>query len=296
MPAAHQNAIFLRRIRKLQGQLSKEKVDGLLVSNPINVRYLTGFISSAAQVIVSGKACVLMTDFRYLEAAVKQLPFIDVFQTTAGPKVDLQSLLRKHRVRRLGFETNHVSYQRYLQLKGYISEKRLKPRPDIIERLRMIKGPEEIAAIRKAIRLNEKGFKYIRKLLKPGVTEREIALELDTFLMASGGEKLAFEPIIAFGSGSAVPHHHTGRRKLRERDMVLIDWGVCVDGYSSDLTRTLLSHSMTVKEKTIYSIVLEAQKKAINMIKPGVPLAGIDSTARDHITKHGYGEAFGHSL
>ncbi len=287
--------IHLKRIKKLQRRFSKEKIDGLLVTNLTNVRYLTGFISSSAQLIVSETGCVLMTDFRYIEAARKDVKFVEIFQATSEPQKDLKYILRKYKVGRLGFESSRVSYLKYTQLKNCISEKRLKPCPDIVERLRMIKEPGEIEAIRRAIRPGEKGFRYIRRLLRPGVKEEEIALELELFLKVNGAGGLAFDTVIAFGTSSAVPHYRTGKKKLRERDMVLIDWGVNADGYSSDLTRTLLSHSMTNKEKSIYSIVLEAQQKAIDKIRPGVNLAVIDRTARDVITGHGYAGAFGHS-
>ncbi len=296
MPAGKKNGIYRKRIRRLQKRLAGEKIEGLLVTNLTNVKYLTGFSSSAAQLIISEKACVFITDFRYIEAARKQVGFAHVFQTTKNPKKDLQSLLRKYKIRRLGFESANITYQRYLQLKDCISEKRLKPRPDIVERLRMIKGPEEIEAIRKAVRLDERGFRYIRELLVPGTTEKDIALQLELFFKTGGADGLAFDTIVAFGSGGAVPHYRTGRKRLREKDRVLIDWGVSLGGYSSDLTRTLLSHSMTEKEQVVYSIVLEAQLRAIEKIRPGVPLASIDKTARDIITRHGYGEAFGHSF
>ncbi len=296
MPSPKAKSIHVKRINKLQRHLAKEKIDGLLVTNLTNVRYLTGFVSSAAKLLVSEKGCVLITDFRYIEAARKEVAFAEVFQTTKNARNDLRSLLRKHSIRRLGFESSNISYWEYLRLKSYLSERRLKPCLDIVERLRMIKDAGEIIAIRRAIRLAEKGFRYIRKLLKPGVRERDIAIELELFSKVNGGDNVAFDPIVAFGRGSAVPHYHTDRKRLRERDMVLVDWGVTLGGYSCDLTRTLLSHSIMDKEKAIYSIVLEAQHKAIKKIRPGVSLGLIDRTARDHISKHGYGDAFGHSL
>jgi Xaa-Pro aminopeptidase len=287
---------YTRRIRKLQRRLPKEKIDGLVVTRPSNVRYLTGFEGSAGQILMSQKGAVFMTDFCYIEAARKDLPFLDVVRISGDRKKQLRSLLRAHKVRRLGFEPAHVTHQRYLQLRDHIGEKRLSGRTDIVERLRMIKDDAEIAAIRKAVRLNERGFRHTRSLLRPGITERDVAVELEFFFRTNGGDGFAFDPIIAFGKGGSIPHYQTANRKLRERDAVLIDWGVKVRGYSSDLTRTLLSHSITQKEKDIYAIVLEAQTRAIEKIRPGVSLALIDKTARDVISKHGHGEAFGHSF
>ena len=287
---------YLKRIGRLRRRLSGEKIDGLLVTNLKNVRYLTGFKSSAAQLIVSERGATLLTDFRYIEAARKQVPFVEVIQPGKDAKKSFRDVLRKLGARRLGYESANVTCLRYAQLQDYVSGKRLRARADIVEKLRMIKDDEEIRTIRKAISLNEKGFRHIRRKLKAGVTELDIARELEIFFLKNGGDGLAFESIVAFGAGAAVPHHQTGRRKLRTRNMVLIDWGVRYDGYSSDLTRTLLSRSMTEKEKSIYEIVLEAQLTAIEKIRLGVRLASIDKAARDVITRYGHGEAFGHAF
>jgi Xaa-Pro aminopeptidase len=296
MPSSRATSVYRKRVGKLQRQLAREKIDGLLVTDLTNVRYLTGFVSSAAKLIVSEEGCVLITDSRYIEAARTNVTFAEVYRTTKDAKNDLRSLLKKYNVRRLGFESSNVSYSQYRRLKGYMSERRLRPRTDMVERLRMIKDAGEIRAIRRAIRLAEKSFRHIRRLLKSGVREKYIGVKLELFARANGADKLAFDPIIAFGRGSAIPHYHTGGKKLCGRNMVLVDWGVTVGGYSSDLTRTLLSHSMTDREKAIYAVVLEAQHKAIEKIRPGVSLGLIDRTARDHISKYGYGDAFSHSL
>ena len=144
--------------------------------------------------------------------------------------------------------------------------------------------------------LAERGFRHILPLLRPGVREREIAIELEFFFMANGGDKLAFDPIVAFGANSAVPHHTTGRRKLRETDVVLVDWGVKVGGYSSDLTRTLLPPRMPRRTREVYRVVLEAQRAAIERIRPRAKAAAPDKAARAVIQATGHGERFTHSL
>ena len=178
--------IHLLRIKRLKRILSKKGIDGILVTNLTNIRYLTGFQSSSAQLIVSEKSSILITDFRYIEAARKNLRFAEVFQFGKKPKEEFRDLLKKCGIKRIGFESSNVTFNRYRQLAHWVGEKRLLPRSDVVEDLRMIKGESEVRAIRDAIRLSEKGFRHIRKLLKIGVTEKEIALRLELFFKLQG--------------------------------------------------------------------------------------------------------------
>lgn len=290
------NKIHNKRIRNLQKCLSIEKVEGILITNLTNIKYLTGFESSSAQLIISEKGGTLITDFRYIEAARKNVSNLEIYQFGKKPKEEFRHLLTKYGIKRLGFESSNVTFNKYRQLANWIGEKRLFPRLNIVEKLRMLKDDAEIAIIRQSVRLSEKGFRHLKKIIEKGVTEKEIALELELFFKLNGADSNAFDIIVAFGENSAVPHHHTGKKKLSLNDILLIDFGAKLKGYSSDLTRTFISHRMTDKEKTVYSIVLEAQQKAIEKIRPGVSLAEIDKTARNVITKYGFGDAFGHSF
>jgi len=286
-----------RRIRKVSRTLAKRKLDALLVSRPTNVRYLTGFDSSNAYLVVTAAGrSIYFTDSRYITAAERRVEVDAVVKLDRDAFQCVKDALKGRGVRRLGFEAEHLSYDRASRLMGKLGERRCKPTTNIVETVRSIKEPTEVAAIRKAVRLNERGFRHILPLLRPGVTEREIAIELEFFFMTNGGEGFAFDPIIAFGPGAAVPHHDTGRRKLRETDVVLVDWGVRVHGYSSDLTRTLLPPRMPRRVREVYQVVLEAQQAAIERIRPGAKLATPDTTARAVMKKAGYAERFIHAL
>ena len=286
-----------RRIREVRRALAKHKLDALLVSQPTNVRYLTGFSSSNAYLVVTAAGrSIYFTDSRYLTAAERRVEVDSVVKLERDAFQCIKDALKGRGVQRLGFESDHLSYDRASRLMDKLGKRRCKPVTGIVEAVRSIKEPAEIAAIRRAVRLNERGFRHILPLLRPGVSEREIAIELEFFFMANGGDGSAFDPIIAFGPGAAVPHHETGRRKLRETDVVLIDWGVRVHGYTSDLTRTLLPPTIARRVKDVYQVVLEAQRAAIECIRPRTKLAAPDKAARRVIEAAGYGERFTHSL
>jgi Xaa-Pro aminopeptidase len=286
-----------RRIRKVARALAGHKVDGLLVSRPTNVRYLTGFASSNAYLVVTADGhSVYLTDSRYIEAAEKRIEVDAVVQLQRDAFECVKDALKGRGVRRLGFETEHLSHAQATRLIDKLGARRCRPVSGVVELIRAIKEPAEIAAIRKAVRLSERGFRHILPLLRPGVREREVAIELEFYFMANGADGFAFDPIVAFGPHAAVPHHDTGKRTLRETDVVLIDWGARVNGYSSDLTRTLLPPRMPHQTRDIYQAVLEAQRAAIDCIRPRANLATPDKAARAVIDGAGYGERFTHSL
>lgn len=285
------------RIRKVCRTLAAHKLDALLVTRPTNIRYLTGFVSSNAYVLLTGSGTsLLLTDGRYIEAAQRQVDTDAVELLKRDPFESIRDGLKGHSVRRLGFEATHLSHARALTLIKALGARRCKPASGVVEAVRAVKEPAEIAAIRKSVRLNERGFRHILPLLRPGVREREIAIELEFFFMANGADGFAFDPIVAFGRHSAVPHHHTGQRTLRPTDVVLIDWGVNVRGYSSDLTRTLLPPTMPHQTRDVYNVVLEAQRAAVERIRPRTTLAAPDKAARAVIEAAGYGERFTHGL
>jgi len=286
-----------RRIRKARRKLAEHKIDAVLVTNPTNIRYLTGFASSNAYLLItaSGRSTFL-TDGRYIEAAKKKVEADSVELLDKESLRSVAGALKGHNVRRLGFESDHLSHARALKLIETLGPRKCKPVSSLVESVRAVKEPGEIAAIRRAVRLAERGFRHILPLLRPDVRERDIAIELEFFFMANGGDKLAFDPIVAFGRGSAVPHHTTGGRKLRDTDVVLLDWGVKVGGYSSDLTRTLLPPTMPRRIGDVYRVVLEAQRAAIERIRPGAKLSTPDKAARAVIEAAGHGARFTHSL
>jgi Xaa-Pro aminopeptidase len=285
------------RIRKACRKLAEHKVDALLVTDPTNVRYLTGFVSSNAYLLItaSGRSAFL-TDGRYIEAARKKVEADSVELLGKEPFKSVVEAVKASKVRRLGFESERLTHARALRLMEAVGARKCRPVSGLVESVRAIKEPGEVAAIRRAVRLAERGFRHVVPLLRPGVREREIAIELEFFFMANGGDKLPFDLIVAFGPGSSVPHYATGWRRLRDTDVVLIDWGVMVGGYSSDLTRTLLPPRMPGRIRDVVRVVLEAQRAAIERIRPGAKASAPDKAARAVIEAAGHGACFTHSL
>jgi len=286
-----------RRIRKVCRTLAGHKVDALLVTHPVNCRYLTGFVSSNPYLLITASGdSLFLTDSRYIEAAEKQVEADAVRLLGKDAFKSIADALKGRRVRRLGFEADHLSHARALKLIEALGARKCKPLIGVVESVRAVKEPGEIAAIRKAIRLSERGFRHILPLLRPGVRERDIAIELEFFVMANGADALAFDTIVAFGPGSSVPHHATGRRRLRDTDVVLIDWGAHVRGYTSDLTRTLLPPRMPRRTRDMYHVVAAARRAAIARIRPRARRSAPDTAARRVIEAAGHGERFTHSL
>ena len=287
---------FDKRVKKLRQALCDENVDALLVTNLTNINYLAGFEGTSGVFLVTQQETLFITDFRYIENARNEVSADHFVQASHDPQSDVERESRKRKIRRLGFEAKTMSHADYLRLESKMGRRSLVPLKDVIEKLRAVKEDEEIAQIRQAVELTEKSLRHIRKFLEPGVTEKDLAVELEIFFKLNAAGRTDFQPIVAFGQATSKPHHSSSGRKLTSEDNVLIDLGPSVEGYHADLTRTWLSHSMDEKEKQIYGIVLDAQQAAIDRIRPGVAFSTIDNAARKLISKSGFRENFGHGL
>jgi Xaa-Pro aminopeptidase len=197
---------------------------------------------------------------------------------------------------RVGVEAEFVSLKLLERLKELLPMVIFKPTERLIESLSIIKDAEEIARIRKAVRIAEKAFSDVLKLVKPGISEKDIALDIEFKMRALGAENAAFDTIVASGQRSSMPHGRASDKKLRKGDFVTVDFGCLYHGYASDITRTVVLGKASEKQKSIYNIVLSAQKAACKAVKPGLACARLDGVARDMIMKAGYGDYFGHGL
>lgn len=286
---------FSKRVRQLRRAIADDRVDALLVSDLTNIAYLTGFRSSFSLLLVGLKETVFFTDFRYIETAEKNVRADAIIKTSHDYLEDVKREVRKRKIRHSALSRERYLAQ-YAELAGKVGERRLVPLKDNVEKLRAVKEEQEVALIRKAVSLTESALRHIRTFFEPGVSEKDLAVELEVFFKLNGGGQTDFQPIVAFGEGSSMPHYVSSTRKLRMSDILLIDLGTSVEGYHADLTRTWLSRTMKPREKEIYTIVLDAQQAAIDRIRPGVKLVSIDCAARELISKSGYGENFGHGL
>lgn len=275
-------------------------VDALLLTDLTNIGYVAGFTGSTAQALVSGGEAVFITDPRYLLRARQECPGFDVVEASGSGSYGeaLHNALLAHpQWQRIGFEAGHVTVAQARKLESENpAPTQWTPTENIVETLRLVKDAGEINTIRQAIAIAEAAFVQIKPLLKAGTTEREIALELEFAMRRGGADSAAFETIVASGLQGARPHHTPNNRALEAGDFVTIDWGASVNGYNSDITRTVAIGRMTERQRAVYAAVREAQRLAIAAIAPGRNGKEIDAVARDYLTVQDLGKAFGHSL
>ncbi len=286
------------RLMRLRDEMSSNNQEALLIEDPISLYYLTGIHLSAGKLLVTQAAAQLIVDGRYHEMAKTRWPF----GVSLAEDGVLERSLKNLGVQTLSFSASDTTYRRFKELEeardGIVNGKALKLEgvENPVEALRLIKEEDELDKLRKAAHLGSRGYDLICDLLVAGVTEQELAVELDLFWKRHGGKRVAFDPIVAFGTNTSMPHYHTGNARLSSGEPVLIDIGVTLDDYHSDMTRVVFFGEPDPHLVEIYNIVFEAQTKALAACKPGTTMAELDASARDHIARAGYGDNFSHSL
>lgn len=282
-----------KRIRALRNALIKERLDGYLVSGLTNIRYLTGFTGSNALLLVTRKKARFYTDFRYQEQIKNEVKgcATRVLERDLYASFPVEELKN---IRRLGVEKNHLTLARFELLRRQIKRTKLIPVRDLVLELRRKKSPDEVAAIERAQRITEEAYRRVLSLVKPGVSEKDLALEIE-FIFRRNGEP-AFGTIVAAGENAAQPHARASNRRLRKGDCITFDIGCRIDGYCSDMTRTVFLGSPDAELRSIYEAVRAAQEEALAVLRPGVPCKLVDLAARDHLNRLGFGPYFGHSL
>ena len=242
----------------------------------------------------------MATDFRYTEHARGESADFEIIQTKGELRNWLPGLISDFRWHKLGFEANLISYDSYHKLSEAIETKQvnleLVPTTGIVEHLRSIKEPEELDLITKAVELSDVAFEQAKMIIRPGITEKEAAWEIEKFLRQEGSEGTPFEIVVASGSNSALPHARPTEKIIRPGELVLIDMGARISGYCSDFSRTLFLGEADKTLQEIYDIVFKAQTIAIEGVRSGMDASQADKLARSVIEQAGYGEAFGHSL
>ena len=287
---------MLSRIPGFRAKLALNSLDGFLVTKEANVAYLCNYPIRDSYLFVTHHRAYLITDFRYTEEARGNIKAVKVVQYKNLFK-DIVSLARRLAVKRVGFEAKDLNFAEYTKIKEYLPPKiKLFDTFNLIETLRQIKSPEELSSIREAIRITGLAFTFLKRHIKPGESELRVAGEFERFIRYQGASMSAFNIIAASGPNSSFPHAGVTTRKFRSCDSVLIDIGVEVNGYKSDLTRVFFLDKITHVQRKIYAIIREAQDKAIEAVSPGAELCKIDFASRSFIAKHGYGKCFGHSL
>ncbi len=288
------------RLEKLRMAMAKENIDGFIITQPQNRRYLSGFTGSAGVLIITQDRQVLATDSRYYQQVQDQCPDWELFE--AGYKFSKQmlELLRGLELgaRRVGFEAQHVSVSTL-----HAWERALKGRlvlvhtEGFVEELREQKEVAELAILKKAIALGDEALVHITNWMQPGMTELQVAWEIESYLRTHGAQALAFAPTVASGPNAAKPHHDPSDRVIQKGEPIIMDFGCIVDDYCSDLTRTVcLDQPADEQYMSVWNTVLASQQAAIAGAKAGMTSLAIDALARNIISQAGYGDYFGHSL
>ncbi|HAZ31359.1 MAG TPA: hypothetical protein DCY61_01455 [Dehalococcoidia bacterium] len=287
----------LEEFRRLLGEL-----DVILISQATNRRYLSGFTGSAGFLFISRKKAVLAVDFRYVEQARAQSPDFEVVKIKGEFLEWFPGLISQLGVRHVGFESDHLALTAYRQLVRAAIKLPPKARPHLhptkglVESLRCIKEEKETRLIEEAASLADSAIEHANAILQPGITERALAWELERFLREKGSERLPFEIIVASGPNAALPHAPAGDRAILRGEPVIIDLGARVNGYCSDITRTICFGEPNDTLVQIYGIVVEAQVAALKKLRAGMGGDEAHNLAKEVIEQAGYGEAFGHGL
>jgi Xaa-Pro aminopeptidase len=273
-----------------------QAADGLLVFGLTNIRYLSGFTGSDAVLLLTGDdSRTLLCDSRYTLQARDEAGCCDLFEYKVKSE-GVVSLLAGRGCRRVAFDAEKVPVSFFNTLAAALPSVELVPLADELDQLRCVKSAAETAAIEHAATLASAAFRAVLPLVKPGVSERRLAFELEMEMRRAGADTTAFDFIVASGERGALPHAHPTDRLVREGELVTFDFGVCCDGYNSDETVTVAVGMPDEKLLEIYRVVKEAHDLAIAAVRPGVVCSDLDAVARGHIERCGYGAFFGHGL
>ncbi|MFH0792459.1 MAG: aminopeptidase P family protein [bacterium] len=289
---------FLRRLTALRRGMKESGTDAMFVVDRYNTQYLSGFRGTHSTIFISHDLTYFMTDSRYFERVGKELSGWELELQAGNGREQLKELVKRRRWKTIGFEGSlpHSSYQTY---SGLFEGAKMEEKGSLIKDLRITKGSEEKRALLKAVKMGDKVFARLLEVLefsKVGPTEWELRNQIRRIMDDLGAEGESFPTIVAAGANSSLPHATPGDREVHNGDFLLFDFGVLLDGYCSDMTRTILWGKPSGDQRKVYDAVLAAQTRALDALEPGVKARDVDAIARDTIDKKGFGEYFGHGL
>jgi Xaa-Pro aminopeptidase len=298
LPDLNRMAAFSARRNRLRKLLGPAEADALLVTNFKNVTYLTGFTSDDSYLLVAGDGETLISDMRYTTQLAEECPGLKLRIRAPGERMlpVVSDVINRLKVKRLGIEANSATVGLERSLAEALPKTQLVATDGLVEQLRIIKEKDEIKQTRLACRQAERAFEVIRGLIKPAMTECDLAAELEYQARKVGAKALSFPAIVAVGPRAALPHATPTAERIDADDFVLVDWGVNSGLYMSDLTRIIVTGRISPKLRKVYGVVLAAQLAAIEAIRPGRTCEQVDGVARKIISKAGFGRAFGHGL
>lgn len=284
--------------KRIEAILNEKKLDAILVSDPFNMRYISGFRGGEGYLYLSGQRKVLLTDSRYTTQAKDEAGDFEIVQVdgTADYTKKLYGFMKEENVKYLGFEDEHLIYVNVKTLQDGCPGVEFVALGEALNRLRIVKTEDELKSLREAEHIGDLAFAEILKIIRPGMTELQVAAELEYAMKKNGATGTSFDTIVASGINSAMPHAIPSEKKIEAGDFVTMDFGCLVDGYCSDMTRTIVVGKADEKQKEIYNIVLKAQLAALDVLKAGMKGSEVDEVSRDIIYSAGYQECFGHGL
>ena len=291
-----------QRSQKLVAIIGRRGLDAMLVSGKQNRRYFSGFTGSAGYLLITKDRSVLFTDARYTEQAASQSPHFDVVQVRGGLEDWLIQILRETGVQRIGFESDDVTVFTYNRMVDAIKEDdalgqvSLVAVSGITDELRVTKDQDEMVHLQKAIYASDSAMEVVCPTITAGMTEREVARRMEDSMREFGADTISFETIVAAGPNGAMAHHQPSDRVIQQGEPIVIDMGAKVEGYCSDITRTVVVGEPDDTFRKIYDVVLGAQLTAINTVRPHMSGRDCDGLSRSVIAEAGYGDNFGHSL
>lgn len=283
-----------QRIEALRKRIQRDGLDACLIFSDVNRNYLTGFTGSSGALLVLPAQALFITDSRYTLQAKRQVQGAKVVLQTRPLLVDTVDQIKKFRLKRIGFEASQVTYSQHQWLFKQLPKLQWVPMQAVVEVQRLIKDAGEREALRQAGRVADRTFHHILPMITAGTSERDLASEMEHYMRRQGAEGPSFDTIVASGWRSALPHGIASSKLLEKGDFVVFDFGCRLNGYCSDMTRTVCVGSPTSLQKKIYSIVQRAQAAGLKAIRPGQSSGDVDLAARSVIRKAGYGAHFGH--
>lgn len=284
----------MSKIEQVRQYLREHHIDALLLTNPKNVRYMTGFTGTSGIAVISQQDAWFITDFRYTEQATAQIDGYTIVEQEKTMEEELHKQFKLRDIQSLAFEQDYVTYAMYETYKNKFSIN-LVPTTGVIEQLRMVKTDEEIDVLREAGEIADKAFEHIVEFIRPGMKEIDVANELEMHMRSLGATSPSFDIIVASGKRSALPHGVASEKVIENGELVTMDFGALYKGYCSDITRTVAIGDISEQLREIYDIVLTSQEIGVEHIRPGMTGREADALTRDYIADKGYGAYFGHS-
>jgi Xaa-Pro aminopeptidase len=285
-----------QRLIALRYALAAHGWDAFIVSQPENRRYLSGFTGDSGLLVITAAKALLLTDFRYIEAATRQAPDFEIVRLTRAASALWPTLFDDLSVKNVGFESAHITVSEFQRWRDASVDVNWNSTESVVETLRMVKEPAELDVIRRAARLGDEALAYVLDRLHPSMTERDVAWQLEMYMRTHGAEAVSFDLIVGSGPNGAMPHATTSDRRLQTGEPIVIDMGALVDGYHSDLTRTVCLGQPDARWIELHDLVQRAQLAVEAALRPGMTGQQADGIAREIIAAAGLGDAFGHGL